>query len=186
MKIIIDPGHGMSNRERGKFDPGAVSGGLQESTIAMQWANELRGVLLVSGHEVVRTRVDEKDPCPVSRRDDIAVSYGGKRMISLHCNAANGKASGTETFFRGEDDRKMAEDLTAAVCEILGTKNRGAKTEKESQHSSLAVMEFDKCWLLEIGFIDNPEDRRKMTDPTLRLQACRAIAEVITRATPKA
>lgn len=177
--IIIDPGHGMSNRKSGVYDSGATAAGASEATVVMDWANELRGILKARGFTVVRTRVDAKDPCPVSRRDDIARSYGGDIMLSLHCNAANGAAGGTETFYRGLDDRDMAVRLTNALCAALGTKNRGAKTEKDSQHSSLAVMEFDKCWLIEIGFIDNSVDRVKLMDPELRRKGCEAIADVL-------
>ena len=179
MIIILDPGHGMSNRKSGQYDPGALSNGVAEADIALAWANELRTILTARKHKVVRTRVDAQDPCPVWRRDDIARSYKGDRMISLHCNAANGKASGTETFYRGEDDRVLATKLTAAVCGVLSTKNRGAKTESQSQHTALAVLEFDKCWLLEIGFIDHSDDRAKMLDPALRKKACEAIADVL-------
>lgn len=177
MTIILDPGHGMSNRERGVYDPGACSGGAQEASIAMDWANELRAILLSRKHKVVRTRVDAKDPAPVSRRDDIAVSYNGDLMLSLHCNSGGG--TGTEVFYRGPDDKGMAAKLSATVSYVMGLRNRGAKTEKESQHSSLAVMEFDKCWLLEIGFIDHVVDRAKMLDPALRKIACNAIADIL-------
>ncbi len=182
--IIIDPGHGMSNRKSGVYDPGACAAHHSEAAIVMEWANALRGILQARGIKVVRTRVDEKDPCPVSRRDDIARAYGGDMMISLHCNAATGTASGVETFYRGSDDRAMASALTAAVANVLKTPNRGPKTEHESQHASLAVMEFDKCWLIELGFIDNPGDRAKLLDPVLRWQACVAIADVIAPMVP--
>lgn len=177
--VIIDPGHGMSNRRSLVYDPGATAGGFTEAGIVMDWANELRAVLQQRQIKVVRTRVDEKDPCPVGRRDDIARAYGGDIMISLHCNAATGKASGTETFYRGSDDRELAKRLTDAVCGVLKTPNRGPKTERESQHSALAVMEFGETYLIEIGFIDNPTDRLKMLDPVLRRLACEAIADVI-------
>lgn len=179
LTIILDAGHGMSNRKPGVYDPGACSAGQSEAAIVMEWANELRSILLDRGAAVVRTRRDAKDPCPVSRRDDIARAYGGDMMISLHCNAATGTASGTEAFYRGADDRQMAAKLTAAVCSALGTPNRGPKTEHASQHASLAVMEFDKCWLIEIGFIDHHGDRTKMLHPVLRRKACQALADVI-------
>jgi N-acetylmuramoyl-L-alanine amidase len=179
MTTILDPGHGMSNRERGVYDPGAVYGGVTEAGIAMDYANELRTILRARGHRVIRTRTDDKDPAPVSRRDDIAVAYGGDQMISLHCNSANGRASGAEVFYRGEDDKAKAEKLSFVVAAALGIKNRGAKTEKQSQHKSLAVMEFDKCWLIELGFIDHPLDRVKMLDPYIRKRVCEAIADVI-------
>jgi len=177
--IIIDPGHGMSNRVRGQYDPGACAAGYTEAAIVMDWANELRDILRARGARVIRTRVDDKDPCPVWRRDDIATSYGGDMMISLHCNAATGKASGTETFYRGNDDLSFAKRLTDTLCAILGTPNRGPKTEQASQHSSLAVMGFGKCWLIEIGFIDHIGDRNKMLDPAMRRKACEALAGVL-------
>ena len=177
--IIIDPGHGMSNRKSGVYDPGACAAHHSEAAIVMEWANVLRDILKERGAKVIRTRVDEKDPCPVSRRDDIARAYGGDIMVSLHCNAATGTASGVETFYRGEDDRPMAARLTDALCGVLQLPNRGPKTEKSSQHSSLAVMEFDKCFLIELGFIDNPKDRAKLLDPDLRRKSCEAIADAI-------
>lgn len=180
MTICIDPGHGMGNRRRGIFDPGACAGGLREADIAMDWANTLRDALQSLGHRVVRTRVNNEDPAPVSRRDDIAISYRCDRMISLHCNATNGRANGTETFYRGADDRAMALRLTAAVCGALDTVSRGAKTEQESQHTSLAVLDFDKCWLVELGFIDHSGDRAKLVHPKLRQRACEALAIVLT------
>lgn len=169
----------MSNRKPGVYDSGAESHGFTEAAIVMDWANDLRMVLQARGAKVVRTRVGAQDPCPVGRRDDIARAYGGDRMISLHCNAATGTASGTETFYRGADDRDLAARLTAAVCAVMGTPNRGPKTESASQHASLAVMEFDKCWLLELGFIDNHSDRAKMLDPVMRRKTCEAIADVL-------
>lgn len=178
--IILDPGHGMSNRKKGVYDSGAVAGGVTEAAIALDWANELRTILRAQKHNVIRTRVDAKDPAPVSRRDDIATSYGGDIMLSIHCNSGGGKASGSEVFYRGADDREMALKLSAAVSAALGIKDRGAKTEAESQHASLAVMEFDKCWLLELGFIDNAGDRAAMLDPAKRKAACQAIAALLT------
>lgn len=169
----------MSNRRPGVYDPGAVSDQFQEATIAMTWANELRAVLRGLGHYVCRTRIDELDPCPVGRRDDIAFAYKCDIMISLHCNAANGKAHGTETFFRGEEDKAFAELLNAAVCDCLGTRNRGVKTEAQSQHPSLAVMEFPACWLIELGFIDHVGDRAAMTKPKLIRDACASLARII-------
>lgn len=180
MTIILDPGHGMSNKRSGVFDPGTVSNGVREADIALAWANELRGILQKMKHKVVRTRIDNEDPAPVWRRDDIARDYKGDRMISLHCNAATGKATGSEVFYRGADDLPLARKLSTAVAGVLGIKDRGAKSESQSQHSSLAVLDFDKCWLLEIGFIDNEGDRAKMLDPVLRKKACEEIAKILT------
>lgn len=180
MVIILDPGHGMSNRTSGKYDPGAVSGTIRESDIVMDWANELRSILLEQGHTVIRTRKDHKDPAPVGQRANIARKYKGEIMLSLHCNAANGVARGTETFYRGSSHKTKAQKINDAVVSILGIKDRGVKTEGESQHSTLAVMSFQPTFLLEIGFIDNISDRAKMLDPELRRKACEELAKVLT------
>jgi N-acetylmuramoyl-L-alanine amidase len=176
---IIDPGHGFGNRKAGRYDPGAVSNGVTEAEIVMQWANEIRTILRTRKIPVIRTRVDNLDPAPIGQRARIAKDYGGTIMLSLHCNAANGTASGTETFYRGDSNKAFAMRLNQAVCSALGTRNRGAKTEAQSQHARLAIMSFQPCFLLEIGFIDNASDRAKMIDPEKRKSACMAIVNVL-------
>lgn len=179
MKICIAPGHGMSNRKAGSYDPGACAAGETEAGIVMTWANCLRDVLIERGHKVVRTRVDDKDPAPIGRCAGIAKDFGCDFMVSLHCNAFNGMASGTETFYRGEEHAAKAKALNAAVIRGLGTKDRGIKTEGQSQHSRLAVMSFQPCFLIELGFIDNDHDRAKMLDSGKMRAACEFLADVI-------
>jgi N-acetylmuramoyl-L-alanine amidase len=178
--VILDPGHGLSNRKSGVFDPGAVSNGVREADIVMDWANEIRAFLHAGGYRAIRTRINDKDPAPVGERAGIAMEYDGTIMLSIHCNAANGNASGTETFYRGDKNKAKALAINNAVVDALGTKDRGVKLESASQHKRLAVMAFQPCFLLELGFIDNPDDRAKMLDPELRAKACEALAKVLT------
>lgn len=180
MRICIDPGHGMSNRRKGVYDSGAVgvSGTDQvtEAEIVMAWANELRAVLIAMRHKVIRTRTDHKDPAPVGTRAKIAAEHGCDVLISLHCNAANGQANGTETFYRADANKALATACNAAIVASLGTRDRGIKTESQSQHSRLAVLGFPRAVLIELGFIDHAEDRRAMTDEAKRKAACHALA----------
>ena len=99
-------------------------------------------------------------------------------MLSIHVNSTPG-AFGTETFYRGTGNRAKATTINQTVCGLMKTRNRGAKTERQSQHSSLAVMAFQPCFLLELGFIENDSDRAKMLNPELRLQVCQALAEIL-------
>jgi len=179
--IILDPGHGLSNRRKDVYDPGAVSGGVAEASIVMDWANELRAILMKRGAKVIRTRAGADDPAPVGERAKIAKQYGGDIMLSLHCNAATGQASGTETFYRGQENALMARRLNEAVRSTLKTRDRGVKTESASQHARLAVMSFQPCFLIELGFIDHAGDRAKLMDPELRRQACETLAELLCR-----
>lgn len=177
--IILDPGHGMSNVRAGRYDPGACAAGHTEAAIVMDWANELRAILQAAGHKVIRTRVNAHDPAPVSERASIAKDFGGDIMISFHCNAANGQAHGTETFFRGKENAPMAHKLNDVVVGALSTRDRGIKTEASSQHKRLAIMAFQPCFLIELGFIDHEGDRAKMLDPALRRKACEALAKIL-------
>ncbi len=184
LTICGDAGHGNHNKRRNQFDPGftiEVDGiKYREADIALDYINCLRDIVRAAGHGFIRTRRDNLDPAPVSRRDDIAREYGCHRMVSIHCNMFNGKASGTEVFYRGADDRVIAARLSAHVSNALAIPDRGPKLESSSQHSSLAVLEFDKCWLIELGFLDNARDRAAILDPNRRQAVCRAIAQIIT------
>lgn len=184
MRICIDPGHGMGNRKRGVPDSGAAVtvGGkkITEAEIVMDWANELRGILLGMGHKVVRTRVDGNDPAPVMERAHTAMVYDCEVFISLHCNAANGQANGTETYYRGAKNKSLARACNDAVVTALGTRDRGVKTEEASQHARLAVLNFPRAVLIELGFIDHAGDRAAMLDEGKMLLACQALAEAIT------
>ncbi|MBA4293493.1 hypothetical protein C0431_11055 [bacterium] len=37
-RICLDAGHGMSNVVAGRFDPGAVAGGVREADVSLDWA----------------------------------------------------------------------------------------------------------------------------------------------------
>ena len=184
MRICLDPGHGMGNRRAGVFDPGTVAAGHTEAAIAMDWANELRSILQSQGHTVIRTRIDDKDPAQIGKRAGIARTFRCDLLLSIHCNAATGRASGTETYYRGAANRAEALRLNRAVVTALGTRDRGAKTEASSQHSRLAVLAFPRAFLLELGFLDHPGDRALILilDPVKRRRACLALAKELTSA----
>lgn len=145
----------------------------------MDWANELRAILQARGHKVIRTRINNSEACPIGERASVAGNYGCEVMISIHCNAATGSATGTEVIHRGDATRVMATELSKAVSGALGIRDRGPKIEADSQHKRLAVMAFQPCFLIELGFIDNPKDAVAMIDPQKRLDACAAIAELL-------
>lgn len=171
IKLALDAGHGMGNRNPSSFDPGAVSAGFRESDIALQWAISGEFLLPPKGIEVFLTRDDNQDLTPVSKRDDMAARAGCNRFIAIHCNAANGKASGVEAFYRDAADKAFAEIVLSCLVEATGLKSRGLKSEGESQHTRLAVLDFGPpACLIEIGFIDNPKDRAIITSREARIK----------------
>jgi N-acetylmuramoyl-L-alanine amidase len=184
VKLCIDAGHGASNRRTGVYDPGAVSpSGTTEADVVLLWALTGKHILASEfGIDVFLTRADDRDPNPVGGRDDEAEAADCTHFISLHCNAASGTASGTETFYRDGADKSFALKVQAAAVAVLGLKDRGIKSESVSQHGSLAVFGFDgPAALLEIGFIDHPVDRQKMLSRDNRIAFWRTLGEVLTQ-----
>ena len=177
MKLCIDPGHGASNRKAGVYDPGATLGNFTEADIVLQVA--LTGQWLAKtefGIPTFLTRDDDSDPDPVGTRDDRAEAAGCTHFLALHCNAASGSASGTETFYRDGADKSFAAQVQRAALGAWELKDRGLKTEADSQHSRLAVFDFDgPAALLEMGFIDNEIDRARMLSRDRRIAFWRAI-----------
>ena len=171
MKLAIDPGHGMSNKRDNVFDPGAVSAGVRECDIALEWALTGKYVLPQYGINHFLTRDDNLDEVPVGRRDDMAAAAHCTHFLSLHCNAADGKATGVEVYYRDSSDRAFAQLVLDSLVEATGLKSRGLKRESESQHSRLAVLDFGPpACLAEIGFLDNPHDRSVIRDREVRLK----------------
>jgi N-acetylmuramoyl-L-alanine amidase len=171
MKLAIDPGHGMSNKRDNVFDPGAVAAGVRECDIALEWALTGKYILPQYGINHFLTRDDNLDEVPVGRRDDMAAAAHCTHFLSIHCNAADGKATGVEVYYRDISDRAFAQLVLDSLVEATGLKSRGLKRESDSQHSRLAVLDFGPpACLAEIGFLDNPHDRSVIRDREVRLK----------------
>ena len=171
MKICIDAGHGMGNRTPGVYDPGATARGIEEASIALEWALAGKFVLPQYGIGHFLTRDDATDNTPVGRRDDMAKANNCTHLLSIHCNAFNGTASGVEVFYRDGTDLVFATKVLDALVVATGLPNRGLKKESDSQHSRLAVLDFvPPACLMEIGFLDNATDRAIMRDRNTRIK----------------
>ena len=164
IRLAIDPGHGMSNRVRGLFDPGAVANGQREADIALRVAQELEEILPGYGIETWLTRTGNADSAPLGKRVGRAQEEDCTHLLSLHCNAFNGQANGIETYRRASSASKTwAGIVQSAALQSFGLKDRGIKLEGSSQHRRLAILAFPQSCLLEIGFITHPGDLRAMT-----------------------
>ena len=178
MRIAIDPGHGMSNRQPGLYDPGAthVEAGFrfEEAEIALRYALALREALRARGRAVFLTREDAGDHAPVAERVANARLAGARALVSLHLNTVEDeRANGVEVLYRGAASRPLAQALQAAVAAASKLRDRGIK-----QRDDLAVLRFPgPAALVELGFLGNDADRAVLTNPARRHAICEAIAE---------
>jgi N-acetylmuramoyl-L-alanine amidase len=167
--IIIDPGHGGS-------DPGASGFGLLEKTVVLDTSLRVKNLLAKTPFNYKLTR--ETDVyLSLSDRVKIAQNAGGDIFVSIHANAYNGSANGTETFYYGSNSQSADSKLLATyvhnrLISAWKLNNRGVK------HGNFHVLRENKTMpatLVELGFIDNATDNEKLKSATWRQSAAKAI-----------
>mgnify|MGYP000341271737 CR=1 FL=1 len=88
-------------------------------------------------------------------------------IISLHCNAYNKQASGTEVLYyhRSEKGEHFAEVLQHQIVMALGLKDRGTKAKRVVNRGGyLLKYTTAPCVIAEPFFIDNNNDLKTAID----------------------
>lgn len=164
--VCIDAGHGGS-------DPGALGHGLRESDINLDVAQRLADLMRASGWTVYMTRTSDST-VSLSARTSYANSHNASRFVSIHCNAFNQSAHGTETYSYtsgSSTSHSMRDRVNPQVVYALSTYNRGCKT------AGFYVLRYTNmpAILCELAFIDNQSDAAKLGNSYYRQRAAEAI-----------
>lgn len=158
MRVYINPGHDLT------YDSGAVNpnSGLRECDVAAKIGGKVKEYLEAAGCECRLLQSDnlyydsQYDDRPIPVCDD-ANNWGADCFISIHCNAANGKASGTEVecYSYMSDGGNLAQCIQNQIVSALGTVDRGVK-----EMPGLIVLRHTDmpAVLVETAFIDNDDD----------------------------
>jgi len=88
-------------------------------------------------------------------------------IISLHCNAFNTEASGSEVLYyhNSQKGKHHAEILQHHIVMALGLKDRGIKAKHVEDRGGYLLKETDAtCNIVEPFFIDNDDDLRRAID----------------------
>lgn len=180
MKICIDPGHGMSNRQTGIYDPGAthVENGFrfEEATLALRYALSLKDVCRARNISCFMTRDDETDHAPVGQRATMARKAGCDVLVSLHLNDFDDdSANGLEVLYGSSGSKSLAQAVQSALVQTTGLRDRKIKLRTD-----LAVLKFPGAAILvELGFIANDADRQTLLSAQMREAICNDIADAI-------
>lgn len=142
--IFLSAGHNLK-------DSGAVANGYSEAELTM----ELRDGIAKHLGKIVT----DKDSESLSQYLKRIQTGSGSVVLDLHFNAGAPTANGAECFVANESSREMATEL-CDLFESVGFKNRGVKTEAQSQHNRLAILHDGAkvAVLAEICFITNNKD----------------------------
>ncbi|WP_252312088.1 N-acetylmuramoyl-L-alanine amidase [Sinobaca sp. H24] len=163
--ISIDAGHGGN-------DPGAVANGLQEKELNLDVALRVEKRLKDLGATVIMTRKTDTF-IELGQRARIANDAKASSFISIHGNAFNASANGTETFHHptSTEGRKLATALQTELIEELSTTNRGVK------NNDFAVLRLTNmpAALVELGFLTNTAEAQKLKSNEFREKSAIAI-----------
>lgn len=162
MKVFINPGHDT------KYDSGAVNPntGLRECDVATKVGALVVDYLEAAGCECQIMQSDNLAPTPAGRSSyddrqgatvtETANDWGADVFVSIHCNAANTEAQGTEVECYGSGaGEQLAQCIQSQIVDSLGTVDRGVKYMPQ-----LLVLKYTDmpAVLVEMAFIDNDED----------------------------
>ncbi|MBS1730547.1 MAG: N-acetylmuramoyl-L-alanine amidase [Bacteroidetes bacterium] len=170
-KIGIDAGHGGSN-------PGSRGNntGILEKTYTLVFARKLAQALVDSGAQVIMTRIDDAS---FDNTDRVLFlqQQNPDIMVSLHLNSADNRAVyGTGTFYKYLGFRNLSQFILEQVC----------KTTQRSEYGNVGNFNFIlnvptdfPNALVEIGFLSNKEDERKIMDANFQNQVVQGIVKGI-------
>ena len=157
MKVFLNPGHDRS------LDSGAVNPvtGSREAdvvhNITVAITNSINHILTNNGVDT-KCLQDNSLSAITSR----ANSWDADLFVSIHCNAFNTIARGTETevYSYGTEAERLAKVVNSSIVNRLGTVDRGVK-----ERPGLYVLGYTNmpAILVELAFIDNMDDEKLLT-----------------------
>ena len=159
MKILLSAGHGGTD--------GGSTGADNEKEKDRTWTltNKVADYLRNAGHNVtVNTEKTSNGSWRFKNRS------GYDFALSIHFNAFDGTATGTECLYKGT--KKKADELSSAVASAIGVRNRGAKSRP-----NLYMMNIGFDNLIEVCFHDNSSDLNKYNAVVDKV--AKAIADVV-------
>jgi len=173
--IVIDAGHGGS-------DPGASGNGIVEKELNLSVALRVQKLLEKAGIKVVMTRSGDTYPT-LDERNSISAQSGADAFVSIHTNTASASsASGTETYYNSDGDqnranksKQLAGFIQNRLYKAIGTRNRGVL------ENDFRVIKYNPlpAVLVELGYLSNPSDAKKLKSNSYRDLAARSIYEGI-------
>jgi N-acetylmuramoyl-L-alanine amidase len=174
--IVIDPGHGGSDR-------GTVHGGVAEAALALDMAKRLRTILVARGWQVKLTHdtdadvygVDASPHDELQARVDIANNAGARMFVSVHANAyINSGPYGTTFYISKTADVPLAHAIETQM-EDDGTKDDGIV----KSHMYVTFHTRMPAVLIETAFLSNPSDYALLTSSAWRQKAAQEMADGI-------
>ncbi|WP_438315869.1 N-acetylmuramoyl-L-alanine amidase [Sporosarcina sp. FA9] len=155
--IVIDAGHGGT-------DPGASKNSETEKSVTLKVASLVEAKLKRAGAKVLMTRSNDTY-LSLEQRTDFAKKHYAETFVSIHVNAASASAKGTEVWIdtstnpNGAESKVLASMIQKNIVKDANMTDRGVKDQRfyVIRNNDAAAV------LIELGFITNPDDYKKLT-----------------------
>lgn len=138
-------------------DPGVVNSKVKEADLVVNFRNAVTHYLREAGLQVKTDGTGTKND-PLSAA--VKLIQGSSVAVEFHMNAAASKqANGIETIALPKD-KKLAQDLSKAVADALGSRLRGDNgwiDQSKSARGRLAYVNAGGL-IVELGFISNEDE----------------------------
>ena len=200
--IVIDAGHqthAMSATE--PIGPGAstrkakVTGGtsgcvthLPEYKLNLQVAKKLKTELVKRGYRVIMVRTKNNVKLSNVQRAKVANKYKADAFIRIHANSSDSRSvKGALTIApqssnkymtkkNRQKSQKLSKKVLKAMCKATGAKNRGVMYT-----NSMTGINWCKVpvTIVEMGFMSNPSEDRKMAKASYQKKIVNGIANGI-------
>lgn len=138
-------------------DPGAVNGKYKEADLVVNFRNAVAFYLREAG---IQYKTDGVGTTNQNLNTAIKLIKGSSVAVEFHMNAASNKsAHGVETIALPKD-KKLAQDLSKAVADALGSRLRGDNGWIDQSQSARGKLGFisNGGLIVELGFISNEDE----------------------------
>lgn len=200
--IVIDAGHqtrAMSATE--PIGPGSsqrkakVTGGasgcvthLPEYKLNLQVAKKLQKELVNRGYKVIMVRTKNNVRMSNVQRAKVANKYKADAFIRIHANSAGSSsvkgaltiAPASNNRYMTKANRKASQKLSKKVLKVM-CKTTGAKNRGVMYTNSMTGINWCKVpvTIVEMGFMSNPSEDRKMAKASYQKKIVKGIADGI-------
>ena len=164
-KVVLDAGHG-------GYDPGALYDGHAEKDITLAITKKTKALLETAGVKVFMTRSEDRF-LSLAERVEISKSISPNMFVSVHVNAlaTNSAMDGLQTYYYSDSGYELAKVMHKEILET-GMPNRNIRK------AAFWVCKHNKApsVLLELGFMTNREERKKLASDKYQDQLAKHIA----------
>jgi len=165
--VVVDAGHG------GK-DPGAMVAGAYEKNINLQVARKVASLLTQGGITVAMTR-DQDEFIELEDRADVANRRNADLFVSIHSDSAPDRSISGFTLYVASDASREAYKAAQAVSAAMSKTGSGTRGIRQADYKVL-VQTTCPAILVELGYLSNVTDARRLQDNAYQTRLAQAIA----------